>query len=63
MEKIATEEVMDNLDMFPSRFGKIDEFVWWDLEGISADAGTKFTSTEFKEECQSRGVHLMLAAP
>ena len=26
MEKITTEEVMDNLDMFQSRFGKIDEF-------------------------------------
>ena len=26
MYKITTEEVMDNLDMFQSRFGKIDEF-------------------------------------
>ena len=26
MEKIKTEEVMDKLDMFQSRFGKIDEF-------------------------------------
>ena len=31
MEKITTEEVIDKLDMFQSRFGKIDEFVWWDL--------------------------------
>ena len=30
---------MDKLDMFKSRFGKIDEFGWWDLEIISADAG------------------------
>ena len=49
MEKITTEEVMDKLDMFQSRFGKIDEFRWWDLEIISADAGTQFTLTEFKE--------------
>ena len=28
MEKITTEEVMDNLDMFQSRVGKIDEFGW-----------------------------------
>ena len=28
MEKIATYEVMDKLDMFQSRFGKIDEFGW-----------------------------------
>ena len=48
--------------MFQSRFEKIDQFVWWDLEGISADAGTQFTLTEFKEEFQTRGVHLTLSA-
>ena len=26
MEKIITEEVMDKLDMFQSKFGKIDQF-------------------------------------
>ena len=40
MENITTKEVMDKLDMFQSRFGKIDQFGWWDLERISADAGT-----------------------
>ena len=40
MENITTEEVMDKLDMFQSRFGEIDQFGWWDLERISADAGT-----------------------
>ena len=49
IENITIEEVMDKLDMFQSRFGKIDEFGWWDLERISADAGKQFTSTEFKE--------------
>ena len=53
---------MDKLDMFQSIFRKIDQFGWWDLERISADAGTQFTSTEFKEDCQSRRVHLTLAA-
>ena len=48
--------------MFQSRFGKLDEFGWWDLERISEDAGKKLTLTELKEECQTRGVHLMLAA-
>ena len=28
MEKITTEEVMEKLDMFQSRFGKIDQFGW-----------------------------------
>ena len=62
-EKITTEEVMDKLDMFQSIFGQIDQFIWWDLERISADAGTQFTSTDLKEELQTRGVRLTLAAP
>ena len=49
MEKITTEDVLEKLDMFQSRFRKIDQFGWWDLEIISADAGTQFTTTEFKE--------------
>ena len=45
MDNITKEEVMDKLYMFQSRFGKIDQFGWWDLEIFSADAGTQFTST------------------
>ena len=63
MEKITTEEVMDKLDMFQSRFGEIDQFGWWGLERISADAGTQFTLTEFKDECHTRGARLTLAPP
>ena len=63
MEKITTEKVMEKLDMFQSIFGKIDQFGWWDLERITADVDTQFTSTEFKEECQTCGVHLKLEAP
>ena len=48
VEKITTEEVMDKLDMFQSRFGKINEFGWWYLQRILADAGTHFSSAEFK---------------
>ena len=62
MKKITTEEVMDNLDMFQYRFKKMDKFGWWYLDIISSDAGTQFTLTEFKEECQTCGVHLELAA-
>ena len=62
MEKITIEEVMDKMDMFQSRFGKIDEFGWWVLERISACDGTQFTSMELKEELQTCGVHLTLAA-
>ena len=28
---------------------EIEEFEWWDLEVLSEEAGTQFTSTEFKE--------------
>ena len=28
MENITTEEVMEKLDMFQSRFGEVDEFGW-----------------------------------
>ena len=48
MGNITTAEVMDKLDMFQSRFGKIDQFGWWDLERISADAGMQFTSKSSK---------------
>ena len=53
MEKIATGEVMDKLNMFQSRFRKVDQFGWWDLERFSADAGTQFTLREFKDERQT----------
>ena len=49
--------------MFQSRLGKIDEFGWCYLEKISADAGRHFTLTKFKEECQTCGFCLKLAAP
>ena len=61
MKIITTELVMVKLDMFQFRFGKIDEFGWWDLERISADTVTQFTSTEFQDECQTCGFHLTLA--
>ena len=46
MENITTAEVMDKLDMFQSRFRKIDQFSWLYLERISAYAGMQFTLTE-----------------
>ena len=49
MEKFTTAEVLDKLNMFQSRFGKVDEFGWWNLEIISVDAGKQCTLMEFKE--------------
>ena len=31
---------MENLYMFQSIFGKVDEFGWWDIEKIQTDTGT-----------------------
>ena len=48
MDNINTEEVMDLY-----RFGKIDEFGWWDLEIISSgneQKGQSDMDTYFKEE-------------
>ena len=45
MEKITTEEVMDELDMLQSRFGMIEEFGWRDLEIFSADSGSQSTDS------------------
>ena len=41
MESITTEEVMDKIDMFQARFGKLDEFGCWDIYITQTDAGTK----------------------
>ena len=49
--------------MFQAGFGKIDEFGWWGLEIISADAAMQFTSIEFQDECQTRSVWVALVAP
>ena len=54
---------MNKLDMFQARFGKKDEFGWWDLERISADSGMQLTSTEFQDEYQTQRVWLKLSAP
>ena len=40
---------MDKLYILKSRSGKIEEFGWCELEVNSEDAGTQFTSTEFKK--------------
>ena len=63
MDNITTEEVMDQLDIFQYRFGKIDECGWCYLYIISSDVRMQFTATNFKEECQTHGVHLTLSSP
>ena len=63
MENITTEEVMDKIDMFQERFGKVYEFGWWDTERIKNGTGTQFTYKEFQEGINVYGLRLALAAP
>ena len=49
--------------MFQSRFGKVEQFVWWYLERISSDEGMQFSLMEFKEKCQTCGVCFTLVSP
>ena len=35
--------------MVQSTFGKMDEFIWWDMEIIKTDSGTQFSSRYFQE--------------
>ena len=48
MENITTEEVMDKLDIFQDRFGKVDKFSWLCLEKIRTENDTQFTSKKFQ---------------
>ena len=63
IKNITTEEVMDKLDIFQARFGKLDKIVWWDMEKIQTDDGTQFTSKDFQEGLSVCGKQLALAAP
>ena len=51
---------MDNLDIFQTIFGKVDEFGWWYMEIIQTDAGTQFKYKEFHEGLSIHGVLLEL---
>ena len=62
MENTTTEEVTDKLDTFQSRFGKLDEFGWWDLGRTQTDAGSQFISKDSQEGLSVHGVRLTLEA-
>ena len=54
---------MDKPDIFQERFGKVDEFGWWDMGIIQTDAVTQFTSKEFHKFLYVNIVQLALASP
>ena len=49
--------------MFQERFGKVDEFGWWDMQRIKTDNGMQFKSKEFQGGINLHGVQLALAIP
>ena len=49
---------MEELDIFQARFGKVDEFGWWDMVTIQTNSGTQFTSKEFQEGLYVFGLQL-----
>ena len=63
MENITTEEVVEKIDMFQARFGKVYGFGWWYMAKIQTDDDMQFTSKEFQEDIYVRGVRLALSAP
>ena len=61
MENIITKEVMEKLDIFQSRFGKVDKCGWWDLKRIQTDAGTLFKSKDSFGDIYVHRVRITLA--
>ena len=61
--KSQQKKLWTNWICFNPDLGKLTKYGWWDLKIISVDACTQFTLTQLKEECQTRGVCLTLAAP
>ncbi|MGH7973946.1 MAG: hypothetical protein ACREBR_00370 [bacterium] len=63
MQHLTTQGVLEGLQAFAVRFGRIDEVGYLDFERIQSDAGPQFTSEEFKHEALSAGIRLTIAAP
>ena len=50
------------IQIFQARFGKVDEFGWWDMEN-QTDTVTQFIYKYFHEGIYIHGVKLALLAP
>ena len=61
IENITTEEVMEKIEKFQERFGKVDEFGLWDIDRIQTYSGMQFNS-KGQEDISLHGIQLYLAA-
>jgi hypothetical protein len=58
-----TDSVIDIIQRYQADYGHVGNYGYLNIERIRADAGTQFTSLEFKQYCWRTGIHLVLAAP
>ena len=47
LNELNSEAVMDKIEEFVARYGEVNEFGWWNIGRIQADAGPQFTSEKF----------------
>ena len=61
----STTQVVLSLKQFAADHNLIKniEFLYMYIERVLADAGSQFTSAEFKAFCQDSGICLSMAAP
>jgi hypothetical protein len=59
----STDSVISAIQRYQADHGHVGNYGYLNIERIRADAGTQFTSTDFKQYCWQAGIHLVLAAP
>jgi transposase InsO family protein len=63
MPNKSSQSVIDALTNFAAEHRLIRGFTFWDIEKIKSDAGTEFTSQEFKQFCAENRVAVSFASP
>jgi transposase InsO family protein len=63
MSDKTTESVVQILQRYQADYGHVGNYGYLNIECIRADAGSQFTSQEFKKYCWTAGIQLVLAAP
>ena len=61
--RLRTQDVIEAIEKYRSQYVPGKQFQWGSLRCIRADAGSQFTSEEFKTFCTEAGFELTLAAP
>jgi hypothetical protein len=63
MRDKTTDSVVDTIQQYQVDHGHVGNYGYLNTEHVHADAGTQFTSPEFKQYCWSAGMQLVLTAP